>query len=140
MIGAEDIRQLIPHEGGMSLLSHVLSFDDATIICDSTTHLNSDNPLRTKTGLPAVTGIEYGAQAMAVHGALTGHSAETSYLVTARDVEMRIERLDEVQAALHVSAKQLMRSPDAAMYQFSISAEERVLVAGRLMVAFAVET
>src|SRR6478672_10306008 len=64
------IEQHIPHKGRMCLLDEVLSWDAARIRCRSSSHRATDNPLRAHGRLGAACGIEYAAQAMAVHGAL----------------------------------------------------------------------
>ena len=69
------IEQHIPHKGRMCLLDEVLNWDATQIRCRSATHRTTDNPLRAHGRLGAVCGIEYAAQAMAVHGALVGASA-----------------------------------------------------------------
>ena len=140
MIGADEIQELIPHAGAMSLLDRVVSFDDQSVVCASQSHLDDKNPLRTELRLSAVNAIEYGAQAMALHSALMGFATEGSYLVAARDVELSSSWLDDVSGALQVSAVQVMRDEQAAIYQFSVSAAARVLVTGRLTVMFSLET
>ena len=60
----------IPHKGRMCLLDDVLSWDRSRIRCRSAQHRTPDNPLRAHGRLGAACGIEYAAQAMAVHGAL----------------------------------------------------------------------
>src|SRR5256884_3247493 len=69
------IEQHIAHKGRMCLLDEVLSWDAARIRCRSATHRSADNPLRLHGRLGAACGIEYAAQAMAVHGALIAASA-----------------------------------------------------------------
>ena len=59
----------------MCLLDEVLSWDATRIRCRSNTHRTADNPLRAHGRLGAACGIEYAAQAMAVHGALVAASA-----------------------------------------------------------------
>ena len=54
----------------MCLLDAVLDWDDARITCRATSHADPANPLRADGRLGAANGIEYAAQAMAVHGAL----------------------------------------------------------------------
>ncbi|HEY2635618.1 MAG TPA: hypothetical protein VGI51_12870 [Steroidobacteraceae bacterium] len=66
------IEQNIPHHGRMCLLDEVLEWDAQHIRCRSGTHRQPDHPLRSQGRLGAACGIEYAAQAMAVHGALTG--------------------------------------------------------------------
>src|SRR2546429_2675949 len=69
------IEQHIAHKGRMCLLDEVLSWDAARIRCRSATHRSADNPLRLHGRLGAACGIEYAAQAMAVHGALLSASS-----------------------------------------------------------------
>ena len=69
------IEQHIPHKGRMCLLDEVLSWDAAHIRCRSASHTSASNPLRLHGRLGAACGIEYAAQAMAVHGALIAASA-----------------------------------------------------------------
>jgi len=64
------IERHIPHAGRMCLLDEVLAWDANRIVCRSSTHRHVDNPLRVNGTLGAACGIEYAAQAMAVHGAL----------------------------------------------------------------------
>src|ERR1700752_1268025 len=71
----EWIEQHIPHKGRMCLLDEVLSWDAMRIRCRSSSHRATDNPLRAHGRLGAACGIEYAAQAMAVHGALIASSA-----------------------------------------------------------------
>ena len=54
----------------MCLLDGVLAWDEKTIHAISDGHARADNPLRGEHGLHTVHLAEYGAQAMAVHGAL----------------------------------------------------------------------
>jgi predicted hotdog family 3-hydroxylacyl-ACP dehydratase len=63
-----DIAQLIPHQGAMSLLDRVASWNETIIIATSTTHRRMDHPLRHRERLRAVHLCEYGAQAAALHG------------------------------------------------------------------------
>ncbi|SCC92600.1 putative 3-hydroxylacyl-(Acyl carrier protein) dehydratase-like protein [Thiomonas sp. X19] len=60
----------IPHQGSMCLLDAVLRWDAQHIVCSATSHRDASNPLRQFDRLGAACGIEYAAQAMAVHGAL----------------------------------------------------------------------
>jgi predicted hotdog family 3-hydroxylacyl-ACP dehydratase len=54
----------------MCLLDGVLEWDAQHIVCRASSHRDPANPLRVADTRPAACGIEYGAQAMAVHGAL----------------------------------------------------------------------
>ena len=101
----------IPHKGGMCLLDAVLEWDGAHIVCRSSTHRAPDNPLRAEGKLAAVCGIEYAAQAMAVHGALVtaryrGIPA-AGYLASVRNVQFHIAELDTVTADLVVRGERI---------------------------------
>ncbi len=70
-IDAERIRKLVPHAGNMCLLERVVACDAASIRCETRSHLDQSNPLRRNGQLASMCAIEYAAQAMALHGALT---------------------------------------------------------------------
>lgn len=65
-----EIRSLLPHAGAMCLLESVLAWDMNSISCSSLSHCVPNNPLRAASGLASANGIEYAAQAMALHAAL----------------------------------------------------------------------
>jgi predicted hotdog family 3-hydroxylacyl-ACP dehydratase len=79
-IDANRIRELIPHAGTMCLLERVVGCDQTSIRCETRSHQNDNNPLRYKGRLSSVCGIEYAAQAMALHGALKSGAIDTSAL------------------------------------------------------------
>jgi predicted hotdog family 3-hydroxylacyl-ACP dehydratase len=112
----------IPHRGRMCLLDEVLDWSAAGIRCRSTTHRAADHPLRAHGRLSAACGIEYAAQAMAVHGALiTGASADgtaSGYLASVRGVMFGTRRLDEVRADLICTAQRVAGDQDTIVYDF----------------------
>src|SRR5512135_389084 len=118
------IASLIPHSGSMCLLEGVMECDAQRIRCISSSHLDPGNPLRTPNGLPALCGIEYAAQAMAVHGGMTGDGGRprAGYLAGLRDVICAVPRLDTLTAPLTVEAERLMGDGVNVMYQFRLSA------------------
>ena len=63
------IAALIPHQGSMCLLERIVDWDERAS-CWRRTAIAPDNPLRVEDKLRAIHLCEYGAQAMAVHGAL----------------------------------------------------------------------
>ena len=65
--------QLIPHAGSMCLLEQVVSWDQQGVVCSTQSHKSLANPLRSSDQLSAVHAVEYGAQAVAVHGGLLAH-------------------------------------------------------------------
>ncbi|MCK7498102.1 MAG: hypothetical protein MZW92_50905 [Comamonadaceae bacterium] len=69
----------LPHGGHMCLLERLESFDAEAIRCRARSHRDADNPLRSNGQLHAVCGVEYAAQAMALHATLTaGPDAPTA--------------------------------------------------------------
>ena len=142
MLGKTEIAGLIPHSGMMCLLDEVVSWDALKIRCTTRTHRDPRNPMRSRDELPALCGIEYAAQAMAVHGGLAGTVAakpRAGYLVSVRDVVCRRQRLDDLEGELVVDAEQLMGDARGVMYRFSISAGETEILSGRATVVLDVE-
>ena len=132
----------IPHQGTMCLLDQVLSWDEQTIICGSSTHRAADNPLRAHGRLGAACAIEYAAQAIAVHGALlcTPTGSDESglrLLASARQVELWVARLDDQAVDLRVSAQRLNSNSRGALYSFCVHAETALLARGRASVLLA---
>ena len=132
------IARHIPHQGSMCLLDYVEAWDRERIQCRASSHRAADNPLRAYGRLGAACGIEYAAQAMAVHGALLapadGGSARAGYLVSARGTRLQVARLDDIAADLLVEATCITRSENNVLYQFSVSAAGRLLLDGRAAV------
>lgn len=142
MVKAE-LARLIPHAGAMCLLDGVLEWDGERVKCVARTHLDVDNPLRRGDGLHAVAAVEYAAQAMAVHGALTGAVGErprVGYLAALRDVVCRVTRLDTLDHELIISAERLMGDARNVIYRFAVGSEAEPLVTGRATVILEVGT
>ena len=118
----DEIRRLIPHAGTMCLLERVLAWTDTTIACGSTTHAHHDNPLRRDGRISAVCGLEYGLQAMAIHGALRGGARQpVGYLVRLGDVSCGVEFLDQLGADLTVRAEIVQSLATGYSYGFAIA-------------------
>ncbi|BCM25121.1 3-hydroxylacyl-ACP dehydratase [Methyloradius palustris] len=128
----------IPHQGSMCLLESVSSWDSDNIQCKASSHRLTDNPLRAYNQLGAACGIEYAAQAMAVHGALLapadGVAPRIGYLVSVRSTQLHVARLDDIVADLEVTASCITRNENNILYQFSISADGKLLLDGRATV------
>jgi predicted hotdog family 3-hydroxylacyl-ACP dehydratase len=138
LIDKPGIARLIPHSGAMCLLDGVLCWDATRLCCTAVSHRSPDNPLRRNGRLGILCGIEYGAQAMALHGALAfGDAARSGYLASLRAVHCYIDRLDLLAGALHVEAERLHGEAERAIYRFRLSHEDRVLLDGRAAVVLA---
>lgn len=127
----------IPHQGRMCLLDGVASWDDGRIECQATSHLDPANPLRHDGRLGIANGIEYAAQAMAVHGALLAGDAKrpaAGFLTSVRGVRWHRERLDDLDGPLTVRAERLSGNEANILYSFSLHCAGRLLLEGRASV------
>jgi len=131
------IRELIPHAGAMCLLDRVLFWDAVRIRCASGSHHRADNPLRHASRLRAICGIEYAAQAMALHGALGASQRRlprAGYLVSVRAVVCPAVELDCQPGELTVEAERVLGDHDQAVYAFAVRADRVELLSGRATV------
>lgn len=127
----------IPHQGRMCLLDRVLSWDEQQVCCVAQGHQAADHPLRAEGRLGIAVGIEYAAQAMAVHGVLLaggGHPLGVGYLTSVRNVCLHADRLDDVPGELTVRATRLSGDDALILYQFDLTAGDRCLIEGRASV------
>jgi predicted hotdog family 3-hydroxylacyl-ACP dehydratase len=128
----------IPHRGTMCLLNEVLAWDTTHVRCRSSSHRAADNPLRAHGRLGIACGIEYAAQAMAVHAALAagtpGPAPQAGYLASVRSVELYARSLDEFAMDLIISAARIAGDERTAMYAFSVTGGDRTALSGRATV------
>ncbi len=127
----------IPHSGSMCLLDEVTAWDAERICCTATSHRDPRNPLRLEERLAAVCGVEYAAQAMAVHGALLGASQDrprAGFLTSVRDVEARVARLDTIEDVLLIEAERLSGNDNNILYRFALRCADQLLLTGRATV------
>lgn len=127
----------IPHSGAMCLLDTVLAWDDARIHCTAISHRDPGNPLRAHGRLAAVCGVEYAAQAMAVHGALRDTAQarpRAGFLASVRGVEAHVPRLDTFDAPLDIEAERVSGDGNNVLYRFTVRCAERTLLTGRAAV------
>ncbi len=125
----------LPHAGRMCLLERLEEWDENSIVCIATSHRDPENPLRAHDRLHAVCGVEYAAQAMALHGGLL-NAADTTpavgYLASVRDLKLDIEDLSGIAADLRIRARRLSGDASGFIYEFDIDADGRLLVSGRV--------
>lgn len=127
------IAALIPHSGTMCLLEAVEQWDPESIRCRSNSHRDPENPLRHAGRLGALSLVEYGAQASAVHGGLIG-GARPGRLVSVRKLELACETVDTLETVLTVTARRLFVNPEGMLYDFEVHAAARRLAQGRIAV------
>lgn len=132
------IEARIPHRGRMCLLERMTSWSAERIECVAVNHRDPAHPLRTKSGLLASASIEYAAQAMALHGALsasaTGHEASAGFLASARDVRLQAWRLDDLAGDLVVAAERQAADGGRILYAFTLRHDGREIASGRVAV------
>lgn len=151
----------IPHRGTMCLLDAMRSCDDARIECVARNHRDPGHPLRTRSGLVATAAIEYAAQAMALHGALSAPPAASAnahpasvdaaavatdetappahgFLASVRDVRVFVRTLDDLPATaddeLVVVAERQAADPLRVLYAFVVRHGDRPVASGRAAV------
>jgi predicted hotdog family 3-hydroxylacyl-ACP dehydratase len=131
----------IPHQGAMCLIDEVLDWSANDICCRTTTHRLSSNPLRTLDALRSECGIEYAAQAVAIHAVLSGapHRAAPAVgmLASIRDVALHVSRLDNIDTDMVIRGTRVGGNAKALMYDFLITAEAKTLLAGRVTIVLA---
>jgi predicted hotdog family 3-hydroxylacyl-ACP dehydratase len=127
----------IPHQGAMCLLESVHDWSADHIVCRAMSHVDPAHPLRAAGRLGAAVGIEYAAQAMAVHGALvagTQAAPRQGYLTSVRSVTLHVERLDDLIGPLEVRVERLSGDVNNVLYRFAVSHAGRCLLDGRAAV------
>lgn len=134
-IGKTALCQLIPHHGTMCLLNTVEWWDETSILCTTASHRDATNPLRRDNRLEAICGLEYAAQAMAVHVGLLDQGKErrltVGYLGAVKNLMLQATRLDDVKGDLTVQATRLVGEVNSFIYTFRVSAEQQELLDGR---------
>jgi len=131
------IAVLVPQQGAMCLLDEIVSFDQHNIVCRSSSHRSPDNPLRCDGRLPACTAIEYGAQAMAAHGALRAAPAsqvQAGLLAGTRSLRLKVRFLDDEPGPLTVRAERLVEEGGRLLYSFAVEGAGKELASGRIAV------
>ncbi|CAG2131709.1 hotdog family protein [Cupriavidus numazuensis] len=121
----------------MCLLDSVLDWDADFIRCQATSHRSVDNPLRAHGRLAAVCGVEYAAQAMAVHGAVLqqgGQRPRMGYLASVRKLALDVERLDDIDGPLTIEAHRVSGEGSNVLYAFEVSGGGKQLLSGRAAV------
>jgi predicted hotdog family 3-hydroxylacyl-ACP dehydratase len=145
LLTREAIALLVPHQGAMCLLDRALAWDAESIHCEAERHRDPANPLRRDGILPAVCGVEFALQAMALHGALLAGMSEaqwrgvvevslTGFVSSLRDLALGAERLDDIEGALRIEAVALAAEARGFIYRFDILGAGRSLLSGQAAV------
>jgi predicted hotdog family 3-hydroxylacyl-ACP dehydratase len=131
-----DISVLLPHRGTSRMLDYVVRRSDSEIVARTRTHRASDNPLRHAGRLSSVHLIEYGAQAMALHGALrnadAGLAPQSALLVSVRDFVANRDYIDDLPGELEIVAHELLTTIASWQYAFEARHGEELIASGRI--------
>lgn len=122
----------------MCLLDAVLDWSETAICCRAVNQGDPDHPLRASGRLGAACGIEYAAQAMAVHGALVAPQHEDpshGYLVSVRSAALHVARLDDLHGEIRIDAERMAGDGKSVLYRFSLTHDGRKLIDGRAVIA-----
>jgi predicted hotdog family 3-hydroxylacyl-ACP dehydratase len=119
----------------MCLIDEVLDWSAMDIRCCTASHRLKSNPLRTVDRLRSECGIEYAAQAIAIHGVLNTELQSAppivGMLASVRGVTLHVGRLDDIDADLVIRGTRISGDATALMYEFSVACESKTLLAGR---------
>jgi len=131
-----DFTALLPHSGTAIMLEELVSWDAREIRARTHTHRSPENPLRSAGRLAAVHLVEYGAQAMAAHGALRARAAGdeplSALLVSVRQFESACDFIDDLDGALEIVARELLSSPTGWQYEFEAWHGTQCVARGRV--------
>lgn len=137
-LNSHAICELIPHTGTMCLLDTVIAWDEKSITCTAHSHRHPTNPLRNNQGLPMTALIEYGAQAMAVHGCLVateqGIVMQEGYLAALRDAQFSQGLLSTIQCDIEIHAERLFVDGGNMIYLMRVTAAGQHLASARATV------
>ena len=135
MNAVQGVAGLLPHAAAMCLLERVLAWDERGATVATCSHAEPNNPLRRGGRLSALCLCEYGAQAMAVHGALVAQAAggtlQPGLLVSLREVELAVETVDSLPGELIVKVERLAVGSAGLQYRFEVHHAGRALARGR---------
>lgn len=132
----DQLCRMIPHDGSMCLLDSVVEWNEEKISCRSISQCDPDNPLLKDRLLPAISGVEFAAQAMAVHGALLQKDEAppaSAYLAALRNVNLHCEYLHE-QPDLFLNCHRLGGDSNGFIYAFEVTNGTTLLLDGRATV------
>ena len=128
------IEQRLPHAGKMSLLQSVTHADINCLTAKTKSHLDADNPLRIAGEIASINGVEYAAQAMAIHGSLLSDKPQAGYIATVRNIVLDIPFLPQSNSYLVIEVEQLMSDTNGFTYQFQIHCQEQSIISGKITV------
>lgn len=136
---AEQTSDYLPHSGNMCLIDEVLSINELSIAARTLSHQNKYHPLKFADRLPAVSGIEYAAQTIALHLALNqaDQPDKQGFLAAVQSCVIHKDYLDSSTHPIHIECQQIyLDSQSGALYEFTLTATEEIILNGRLLIMF----
>lgn len=134
------IARHVPHAGRMCLLGQVLEAGPEALRCRADSHHAPDHPMRRADSvLGAACGVEYAAQAMALHGALRAKAEGRSrpgggMLLSVRELALHAQRLDQAAGPLEIAVHGSADNVDHCLYRFELHGGGTPLLSGRAVV------
>ena len=129
------IVELVPHRPPMLLLDRVLAYDGECVTCE--TVLRPDSPFADQGQVPAVVGIEYMAQTIAVGAGLRGREkgdgARTGFLLGCRSLKIAVDSF-QVGDRLTIEARRSWGENELGSFTCKVQRGDEVLVEGALTV------
>lgn len=131
------VDELLPHAGNSRLIRRIIGWDERRIECEGRPPADPDHPLRCNGRVEAVAAVEYGAQAMAIHGTLGagGERPRLGFLVSVHDLTLVLEHLDDIEAPLRVNAECVLTMGERVSYEFTVSSGSAPIASGRANVS-----
>ncbi|MEX2489984.1 MAG: hypothetical protein WD356_10720 [Pseudomonadales bacterium] len=130
----QEISTLIPHGPGMSLIDEIVDWDQQTLAARTMSHTAPDNPLRGQKGLHCIHLVEYAAQCMALHAALTAvlHATQPMVVGALRNIHLPDVNLDTLTSPLLIQVDIAMTGKSGAIYNFSVGHQGTSTGSGRV--------
>ncbi len=113
----------------MCLIDSVEYWDERSIDCLSGTHLEQSNPLRASGELSSIHLLEYGAQAVAIHGGLLNGLTTRGWLAAFRNVRLYVDTADHLAGRIRITAVAVAASAPTAIYHFTVSELDGAILA-----------
>ncbi|MCF6324774.1 MAG: hypothetical protein L3J89_10725 [Gammaproteobacteria bacterium] len=135
LIARSELEQMIPHGSQMCLLDEVVEWDQKNIICRTSSHGCTDNPLRIDGRLGGMMLVEYGAQVAAIHVALIqqGFKApQSAYLGAIKELVLSVDFVERIEGSLSVKADCIMNNMGGAIYSIQVVSADQMLMKARL--------
>jgi len=138
MLDAAAIAALLPHSGRMCLLESVMACDAHTIQCGATSHRDPGNPLRGIAGLDVFAGIEYAAQAAALHGAISRNenAPRSGVLAALKNVDASRKWLHDCTPEIRVDVTLRHADPAGGVFLFSLRSGDEVVLQGQFTLMY----